>query len=319
MTLVSEARPEAALVEVEVEDAVPEDLAPRPRFFGDSPRPTSPGMVLGQLPSARHPEAASLMMSTTAAELRARERRMEDAANAVRQRPRDQMRKRIWRTKGIELRHLVAAQPPRPAGNALSMSVDPRRDGALGRQPQAPLNAGRPAPVTQPGFAGRSSMTCVAVIPGPRLDLPAYPMPLEKHQKEADINELFTKEIGPESNPPQIVSTNCMLCGRAPATRVYSPCGHLVSCVDCADRIRDGPAEEKFCMLCQTPVQHCTEAYSADVCVICMDLPCDTIILPCGHQCACYPDASRMWTEKRQCPMCQQRIVSFRHQFPIFT
>jgi hypothetical protein len=161
-------------------------------------------------------------------------------------------------------------------------------------------------------------MSCVAIIPGPKLDLPAYPMPLEKHQKEADINELFRREIGPESNPPEIISANCMLCGKAQAKRVYSPCGHLVSCVDRADRIKDGPAEEKFCMLCQIPVQHCTEAYSADVCVVCLDFPSDTIILPCGHQCACYPDASRMWTEKRQCPVCQQRIVSFRHQFPIF-
>jgi hypothetical protein len=320
MTLLSEAPPEAAPVEVVAQEAVAEEPVPRGTLPADSSRVVGPGVILGQLPSGRRAEQTPLVLSTTAAEQRARERRTEDAA-APRARPRGQPRRRIWRTRGIELRRLLEGQQPRTAAAPLSMSVDPRRDGGLGHQPPPAQGSARPAPVAQPGYFARSpgsSMGCVAVIPGPRLDLPAYPMPREKHQKEADIAELFRTEIGPESNPPRIVSANCMLCGRAQAKRVYSPCGHLVSCVDCAGRITDGPAEEKFCAVCQTPVQQCTEAYSADVCVICMDFPCDTIILPCGHQCSCYPDASRMWTEKRQCPMCQQRIVSFRHQFPIF-
>jgi hypothetical protein len=144
--------------------------------------------------------------------------------------------------------------------------------------------------------------------------LPAANLGLELPQQPIDVTVLYRNEIRGARTPDLGV---CTICGTGPADRVYSPCGHKMVCKKCAQRIMDVPSL-RFCSLCWTPVQQCTEVYFREKCVVCLDEQCDTVLLSCGHQCCCYEDASKIWTEKRLCPMCQRRITNFRHQFPIF-
>lgn len=118
----------------------------------------------------------------------------------------------------------------------------------------------------------------------------------------------------------------CMRCKKEPADHIISPCGHKVLCKKCAQECKPhatipGMKPEKvehFCPLCDIPIQHCTEEFVEPKCAICLDHKPDTVILPCGHRCICYECATHLFTEKRQCPLCQSRILSFRYNFQIY-
>ncbi|OHS95959.1 hypothetical protein TRFO_37898 [Tritrichomonas foetus] len=122
----------------------------------------------------------------------------------------------------------------------------------------------------------------------------------------------------------------CMRCNEDPAEYICAPCGHKVLCKKCADAAENPQSgqeheneesllKKKTCPLCETPIQKCTEEYTETECVICLENECDTIILPCGHRCICYECASQLWTEKKNCPLCQSKLFSFRRAFPIFS
>lgn len=134
----------------------------------------------------------------------------------------------------------------------------------------------------------------------------------------------------------------CMRCHNGLADFVIIPCGHKVLCKKCSLECappkpslppqqpnQKPPAQPQpqivpglstfTCPLCDTPIQRCTEEFVEKQCVICLDHKCDTIILPCGHRCICYECATQLWTEKKQCPLCQTRVLSFRHMFQIYT
>lgn len=118
----------------------------------------------------------------------------------------------------------------------------------------------------------------------------------------------------------------CMRCKKEAADHIISPCGHKVLCKKCAQECKThatipGMKREKaehFCPLCDIPIHHCTEEFVEPKCAICLDHKPDTVILPCGHRCICYECATHLFTEKRQCPLCQSRILSFRYNFQIY-
>jgi hypothetical protein len=85
------------------------------------------------------------------------------------------------------------------------------------------------------------------------------------------------------------------------AERICAPCGHLIACLACAQCIT-GERPLRKCEICQNPVQGCAEVFPADQCVVCLDYSCDTVILPCGHQCSCFPDAARLWGGEKTVP-----------------
>lgn len=124
-------------------------------------------------------------------------------------------------------------------------------------------------------------------------------------------------------NLPERVTHNhnkCVHCGND-AEAVAAPCGHEIYCTKCAKEIiakRNADRTLKpICPLCQTVIAAFAKEYPETTCAICLDNPCDTIILPCGHRCICYECATILWTEKRQCPICCGKIISYRHVFPL--
>jgi hypothetical protein len=101
----------------------------------------------------------------------------------------------------------------------------------------------------------------------------------------------------------------CVTCKVQKTTCALSPCGHTVTCKDCAIPAR--------CPICK-----CTPSSKAFViansrCAICTEAEANTLLLPCGHQCVCYADAMQIALDQGVCPICQQRIAVFRRQFPL--
>lgn len=137
--------------------------------------------------------------------------------------------------------------------------------------------------------------------------------PVIKTSGEGDAAALGMHNCGP-----------CLHCNEKIANYVCSPCGHKVLCRQCAANLSPSEASQSNsgrskCPLCTTPIQRCCEEFVEDTCVICLDHTCNTIILPCGHRCICYNCATSLWAEKKQCPLCQARVLSFRYQFPIYS
>ena len=123
-------------------------------------------------------------------------------------------------------------------------------------------------------------------------------------QVEAD-NLVDQPDFSSVNSPP----IKCLKCGVNDANVYFSPCGHRVLCEQCAEG-------EKICPLCLTTIQKPVHAFPSDFCLICYGTP-DTIILPCGHINVCYSCALRSWREGRKCPECREKMVTFRHIFPM--
>jgi hypothetical protein len=103
----------------------------------------------------------------------------------------------------------------------------------------------------------------------------------------------------------------CRACGKATGA-MCSPCGHRVWCVECGKGVG-----KVRCPICGFPVGAVTRIFSAEYCAICMDeVPVNTV-LPCGHRCLCVKCAWELLNEKRQCPVCQGRLISIRHDFSV--
>ena len=106
----------------------------------------------------------------------------------------------------------------------------------------------------------------------------------------------------------------CEHCERE-ADSVCCPCGHHAWCSDCAkvEETKGGA----FCPRCHCRCAKTTRIFDADLCSICLTNAADTILLPCGHKCACYTCAECAWEEKKTCPICNLPMWSFRHEFPV--
>jgi hypothetical protein len=48
-----------------------------------------------------------------------------------------------------------------------------------------------------------------------------------------------------------------------------------------------------------------------------MEYPATTIIQPCGHKCVCYECAVKLSQEQKKCPICQERLIAVKQEFPI--
>lgn len=101
----------------------------------------------------------------------------------------------------------------------------------------------------------------------------------------------------------------CFKCKQHQAEVYLSPCGHCVFCEECAKN-------EQFCPLCSSAIQKSTKAFDSGQCLICYG-PHDTILFPCGHLNICYACAMKLWSEGRKCPECREKVISFRHIFPM--
>lgn len=88
----------------------------------------------------------------------------------------------------------------------------------------------------------------------------------------------------------------CRVCD-LPANAIFSPCGHVVACMDCAPML-------KKCFRCKAAVESFAkvqqEAESVE-CVVCSDEPPSVKFEPCGHMIVCEGCAKRM----KKCLKCK--------------
>jgi hypothetical protein len=203
------------------------------------------------------------------------------------------------------------------------------------RQPRIPLT--RQHGKAPSRVAGSTPAQPVVVAMPPDLKVPRLVSPGIRPQEQVDIDEFYDQEIklapweGDDSKSICLMKilnpdTKECECCRKPATMICSPCGHLVLCESCGQNAidakqqskRDDRIEVEHCPVCQTPITFATLLRREQKCCICLTALADTTILPCGHQCACFCCATKLWTAKEQCPLCQGRMNAFKHQFPIF-
>ena len=99
------------------------------------------------------------------------------------------------------------------------------------------------------------------------------------------------------------------------ADSVCCPCGHHAWCSECAkmEEAKGGAV----CPRCHCRCMKTTRIFDNDLCSICLTNAADTILLPCGHKCACYQCAECAWEAKKTCPVCNLPMWSFRHEFPV--
>lgn len=91
----------------------------------------------------------------------------------------------------------------------------------------------------------------------------------------------------------------CRVCD-LPANATFSPCGHLVACMDCAPML-------KKCFLCKAVVESFAEVHQGGdsvECVVCSDEPPSVKFEPCGHMIVCEGCATRM----KKCLKCKRVI-----------
>lgn len=144
------------------------------------------------------------------------------------------------------------------------------------------------------------------------------PPGMKEKQKHLDVEGQWAVDLSDGWEQPQEVP--CFYCHRRPAACYLAPCGHRVICAECREEFKNQAPEAKRhwrCPLCCVPVKEAVQSYEEEWCVICLSAKPDTIFLTCGHQCTCYSCALRVWWEKRQCPICQARFISYRQVFPL--
>jgi hypothetical protein len=232
---------------------------------------------------------------------------------------------------------MVPFQRLEPPATPARATVPARAPPAVAAGPDArpPPARAAPFPVVRLGVAAGppvrdgASAFPMLMFAGLDVEAPPFKPPATRPQRPIDVGDLFSTVI--QKMPWEGGKPVCLFpvvdpvtgatrpCSK-PATRLCSPCGHFVLCTDCAASAAEHKAARQApdaCPVCQTPIQASAERFVEETCCICLSAPPDTVILACGHQAVCYACSTRMWLEKRQCPMCQSRIISFRHQFPI--
>ena len=100
-------------------------------------------------------------------------------------------------------------------------------------------------------------------------------------------------------------ASTCSKCISDEANVLFTPCGHLVYCEDCAK-------DETVCPVCNCTVSSWQKVYFSNdaacddwTCQICMDSKINTAFSPCGHVCSCENCARHL----PYCPMCKTFIT----------
>ena len=132
-------------------------------------------------------------------------------------------------------------------------------------------------------------------------------------QNLIDIGKLYEQE---KLESTEILRKTCLLCNKeTDQLLVCSPCGHQCVCKECREQIMN--SDKKFCPLCSLRVNEIKLPFVSENCLICMDAPSDTILMPCFHKCVCYRCATEMWQKSKTCPECSKTCSSFKHIFDI--
>ncbi|KAH0785244.1 E3 ubiquitin-protein ligase MYLIP-like [Histomonas meleagridis] len=150
------------------------------------------------------------------------------------------------------------------------------------------------------------------------------PEPLPNVSNPGDLPECqepFFKEdtmqkLPEEKEKERRIPGMCMKCLREPATNVCIPCGHRIFCANCSAKIPKDRSET--CPLCNVHISSAISVFSESNCCVCGTNDCNSIFLPCGHQCCCYSCATKIWKEKNPCPMCRKGVISVKIEYPIY-
>ncbi len=100
----------------------------------------------------------------------------------------------------------------------------------------------------------------------------------------------------------------CIVCMRKACDTKISPCEHSVCCWDCATQLY---ASGFKCPSCNQKITAVSELED-DICIVCMDIKCDTMLLPCKHKKFCEACASQLCHSQHvqnKCPICREKIT----------
>ncbi|KAF6027626.1 MIB1 [Bugula neritina] len=87
----------------------------------------------------------------------------------------------------------------------------------------------------------------------------------------------------------------CIVCSDAKRDTLFSPCGHVTTCSQCAPRV-------KKCFICKQSVQ---SRSLIEECIVCSERLANCLFKPCGHMCACDGCARLM----KKCVQCRETIT----------
>lgn len=141
-------------------------------------------------------------------------------------------------------------------------------------------------------------------------ELPVIPIPVDlpKPIKVRDI-KVSTQ------NPKCFNRGLCLKCKKNETKYCYVPCGHVVVCEECANKV----VPNDVCPLCQVPCQCAKLPFlESEKCCVCLSEKSSVMFLPCGHLCACISCSNALWENNKMCPICQQKCCSYKTVFPIY-
>lgn len=94
----------------------------------------------------------------------------------------------------------------------------------------------------------------------------------------------------------------CMNCSKIlDEIYIISNCGHLL-CKDCST------LKYNECKICKSQVTRVIQVYEEEYCSICLDEETTTVLIPCGHCCACNECIYTMYKTKKCCPVCNVKF-----------
>ena len=105
----------------------------------------------------------------------------------------------------------------------------------------------------------------------------------------------------------------CLKCGLKDREGFLSPCGHKIYCKECGE---NAVKNNEICPLCRFPIESFACPHSQGLedgqCAICMQNPCDAIILPCGHTGYCSQCLAEWFSDNSFCPACRTEHATFK-------
>lgn len=99
------------------------------------------------------------------------------------------------------------------------------------------------------------------------------------------------------------MENECLRCAKGAIKCALLPCGHAVTCDDCALRTPN-------CPVCDEPVRACVRSISYDagspICAMCADEKVRCLFLPCKHLVAC----EKCGASVVRCLVCDEQILA---------
>lgn len=135
-----------------------------------------------------------------------------------------------------------------------------------------------------------------------------------------DFNHYIVKQH-PNTLPDSML---CKICYKEKLEVLFMPCGHIISCIQCAVTIEQ-------CAVCRLPFDislrvyiyptdklvsiHNDEYYTesnikqveAVPCKVCRKEDIELVFLPCRHACTCFSCGEKMV----ECPVCFEKVYAF--------